>query len=142
VLNDNSEAANLVPFSQFSSDLANGELPTFSYIVPNVLDDAHDGTLAQADLWLKQNIQPLLASATFQKDGLLIITFDEAEDSDTTHGGGHIATLIVSPKGKTGFQSQTLYQHQSTLRLILSALGDSNFPGASAAAAPMDEFFN
>ena len=142
VLNDSTEAGNLVPFSQFASDLTNNTLPNFSFILPDLLDDAHDGTLAQADTWLKQNIQPLLASTTFRNDGLLIITFDEAEDSDTSHGGGRIATVIISSKAKSGFQSQTLYQHESTLRLILSALGISNFPGNAANAPAMDEFFN
>jgi acid phosphatase len=141
VLNDSSEAANLVPFSQFASDLANGGLPNFSFIVPNALNDAHDGTVTEADLWLKQNIQPLLASATFQKDGLLIITFDESETSDTAHGGGHIPTVMVSPNARLAFQSQRLYQHQSLLRLILSSLGFSNFPGAAANAPSMEEFF-
>lgn len=140
VLNDSAEASNLVPFSQFASDLNKGTLPTFSYIVPNALDDAHDGTLANADLWLQQNIEPLVQSAAFQNNGLLIITFDEAEDSDSSHGGGHIATLIVCPKGKLAFQSQTIYQHESVLRFVLSSLGVANFPGASATASSMDEF--
>ena len=140
VVNDPTQAANLVPFTQFSTDLTANNLPAFSYIVPDVLDDAHDGTLAAADTWLQQNIAPLIASQQFQTDGLLIITFDEADDSDTTHGGGHIATIIISPKAKRQFQSQNLYQHQSTLRLILSSLGISSFPGASASAPDMSEF--
>ena len=142
VVNDSAQAAKLVPFSQFAGDLAAGSLPSFTYIVPNVQDDAHDGTLAQADQWLQQNIQPLLASSLFQKDGLLILTWDEAEDSDTSHGGGRVATLVISPKAKAGFQSQTFYQHQSALRLILSSLGVTNFPGASASAPDMGEFLN
>ena len=141
ILNDNTEAANLVPFSQFASDLANNTSPNFSFILPDALDDAHDGTLVQADTWLQQNIQPLLTSTTFQNDGLLIITFDEAEDSDTLHGGGHIATVIISAKAKSGFESQTFYQHESILRLILSALGITNLPGNAASAPKMDEFF-
>jgi len=40
----------------------------------------------------------LISSSTFQKDGLLVIVFDEAETSDSTDGGGHVAALIVSPK--------------------------------------------
>jgi phospholipase C len=141
VVNDSSQAANLVPFTQFAPDLAANRLPDFSYVVPNALDDAHDGTLADADGWLKQNIAPLISSPQFQNDGLLIITFDEADDSDSTHGGGQVATIIVGPKAKSGFRSQTLYQHQSTLRLILMSLGISSFPGASAGAPAMDEFF-
>lgn len=136
-----SQAQNLVPFSQFSADLVAGALPNYSFIVPNALDDAHDGSLSQADVWLKDNIDPLIQSSTFKNDGLLVIVFDESEMADVEHGGGHVAAVIVSPKAKPGFQSQTFYQHQSTLRLILSSLGVNSFPGASAVAPSMGEFF-
>jgi phosphatidylinositol-3-phosphatase len=136
-----SQAQNLVPFSHFPSDLASGALPNFSFIVPNALDDAHDGSLTQADAWLKNNIDSLVQSSTFKNDGLLVIVFDESELSDVEHGGGHVAAIIVSTKAKKGFQSQTFYQHQSTLRLMLSGLGVNNFPGASAVAPDMSEFF-
>lgn len=141
VQQDSSQAANIVPFSQFSSDLANNTLPQFSFIAPNVNDDAHNGTLAAADSWLQSNIAPLLASSTFQNSGLLIITFDESEDSDLENGGGHVATVIVSSKSKTKYQSQTVYQHQSTLRLVLAASGVDSFPGSAGNAPDMTEFF-
>jgi Phosphoesterase family len=80
VVNSPSELENLVPFSQFASDLANNMLAQFSYIVPNIQDDAHNGTLNQADSWLKTNIAPLITNSTFQQDGLLVITFDESFD--------------------------------------------------------------
>jgi hypothetical protein len=136
-----SQADNLVAFTEFSADLSSGSLPNFSFVTPNVLHDAHDGSLAQADDWLKKNIDPLVSSSTFQNDGLLIIVFDESETSDVSHGGGHVPAVIVSSKAKKGFQSSTLFQHQSTLRLILSSLGITTFPGASANAADMREFF-
>jgi len=136
VANDSTERSKLVPFTQFATDLANGTLPDFSSIVPNLCHDAHDCSLDTADTWLRNNIAPLLASPTFQQDGLLIITFDEA-GSDNTHGGGRIALVVVSPRARTGHQSTTLYQHESTLRLILEALGVTvvtQFPGAAATA--------
>jgi phospholipase C len=135
------QRANIVPFSQFGSDLGANSIPQFSFIVPNVLDDAHDGTLPQADAWLQHNIDPLLHSPSFQAGGLLIITFDEAEDSDTTNGGGHVATVIVSTKSKRNYVSQTFFQHQSTLRLALASLKVDHFPGAAASAPDMTEFF-
>ena len=141
VVNSSTQVQNLVPFSQFSSDVSNGSLPNFSFVLPDLLDDAHDGPLSVADVWLAKNIDPLISSPVFQKDGLLIIVFDEADGSDTTHGGGHVAAVIVSPKAKAGYQSSTLYQHQSTLRLILGGLGVSGYPGASAQAPDMGEFF-
>jgi acid phosphatase len=140
VANDSIQRRNLVPFTQFATDLANGTLPQFSNIVPNLCNDAHDCSLSTADAWLQTHIAPLLSSATFQQDGLLIITFDES-GSDNTNGGGRVAWLVVSPKAKRGYQSTTLYQHQSTLRLTLEALGISVFPGAAAAAPAMSEFF-
>jgi acid phosphatase len=141
VQNSSTQAANLVPFSQFATDLAHNSLPQYSFIVPNANDDAHNGTLAQADAWLQANIAPLIASSTFQSGGLLLITFDEGDQSDINHGGGQVATLIISPSAKHGFRSTNLYQHQSLLRLILSGSGVNTFPGLAGVAPDMTEFF-
>jgi acid phosphatase len=141
VQNSIAQAANIVPFTQFAADLANNALPQYSFIAPNVDDDAHNGSLAQADTWLQSNvIVPLTASPAFQST-LLIITFDEGNQADLDHGGGHVATVVVSPKAKKGFQSANTYQHQSTLRLILAGSGVNGFPGLSAVAPDMTEFF-
>jgi hypothetical protein len=152
VLNDSSQSANLVPFSQFSADLASDHVPDYAFIVPDLQDDAHDcpggvancadsQKLAAADEWLKTNIGPVLTSPAFTQDGLLIILFDESSGGDMAHGGGHVPMLILSPKAKAGFQSSTFYQHQSTLRLTLEALGIQNWPGMAASAPGMGEFF-
>jgi acid phosphatase len=142
VQNDPPQAANIVQFPEFSSDLAANRLPQYAFVLPNLANDAHDGTLAQADAWLKTNIDPLITNSAFQSSGLLIITFDEGDQSDAAHGGGQVATLIISSAAKRGFQSQTFYQHQSTLRLVLAASGIGSFPGQAATAADMIELFN
>jgi acid phosphatase len=138
---NSSEKYNLVPFTKFATDRANNTLPNFSFIVPNLLNDAHDGSLSTADSWLKTNIAPLIASATFQKDGILIIVFDESAGSDTQHGGGHVAAVVIGPKVKTGSKSTTLYQHQNMLKTVMKALGLSSFPGAASGATGMTDFF-
>ncbi|PYO94375.1 MAG: hypothetical protein DMD62_05965 [Gemmatimonadetes bacterium] len=140
IRNNSAQAANMVPFTRFAADLANGTLPDFSFITPNLNDDAHNGTLAAADKWLETNIDPLIQSAQFKQDGLLIIWWDESASS-STHGGGKVAWTVVSPFAKRGYQSTTSYQHQSTLRLMLQALGVSAFPGQAATAPDMSEFF-
>lgn len=144
----NPQVANevLCPFSQFATDLANNALPDFSFIVPNVDDDAHDGTPQQADTWLQTNIiAALSANSAFQSggDGLLIVDFDEAADSDTTNGGGHVSPVLWGPNVKPGFKqtSATLYQHESMLRTIMDALNLASPPGAAATAPSMTEFF-
>jgi hypothetical protein len=141
VQNDPAQVQNLVTFCQLATDLSAAKLPDFSFIVPNLCDDAHDCSLATADTWLKTNIDPLIQSPLFQNDGLLIIVFDEADTLDFTSGGGHVAAVIVSPLGKRGYKSIAFYQHQSVLRLTLEGLGVTKLPGDAATAPAMWEFF-
>ena len=151
VQDSGTQQANLVPFTQFPIDRAAGNLPNYSFVVPNVYDDAHNCpagmstcTLAQklsaADTWLQANIGPLIGDANFQKSGLLIIVFDEAETSDATNGGGHVAAVLVSPQSKQAYESTTLYQHQSLERFSMELLGVTTIPGAGATATDMSEF--
>jgi acid phosphatase len=142
VQNAPAQVKNLVPFTQFSADLPTANLPEYSFIVPNLCNDAHDCPLAAADAWLKTNIDPVIQSPVFQKDGLLIIVFDEADTLDLTAGGGHVAAVIVSPLGKRGYKSIAFYQHQSVLRLTLEGLGVTKLPGDAATAPAMWEFFS
>jgi len=141
VVNDSVQRANLVPFTRFAQDLAAGSLPDFANIVPNLCHDGHDCSLAVADAWLRDHIGPLLASPTFQADGLLIITFDEAHDSDAAHGGGRVPWVVVSPRARRGYRYDTFFQHASTLRLVLESLGVNRWPAAAADAPSMEAFF-
>ena len=130
VIDSAAQQQNLVPFDQFTADLAADALPHFSFIIPNQFNNMHDclegmpgctldDKAANADAWLETSLGPLVSSARFQAGGLLIITFDESEKGDIEHGGGRVATVVVSPTAKRGFKSTTFYQHESTLRLIL-----------------------
>ena len=151
VTGSNAQAANMVPFSQLSADLATGSLANFVYILPNSQDDAHDcpggaptctddEELAVADTWLKAHIDPLINSPKFG-NSVLIITFDEAQATDFTDGGGQVATVLVGPHVKSAFRSGVMYQHQSLLRTILQLLKVSDIPGAAANANAMADFF-
>ncbi|HEV2135460.1 MAG TPA: alkaline phosphatase family protein [Terracidiphilus sp.] len=145
---DSQQVANSVicPFSQFAVDLADNSLPQFSYIVPNVDDDAHSGTPLTADSWLQANVVTRLsASSAFQSggDGILIVDFDEAATTDTSHGGGHVVALFWGPNVKAGYQqsSSIVYQHESMLATVMAALSLSNPPGLADNAPTMGEFF-
>ena len=151
VLNSSAETANVVPFTELAADMSAGALPNFVYIAPNVENDAHDcpggGTactdgqkLVAADTWLKNNIDPLINSPGLA-NSVFIITFDEALDTDATNGGGQVPMVMVGAHVKSGFRSTTLFQHQSTLRVILDLLQVTDRPGASATAPTMQEFF-
>ena len=139
VINSPSQQQNMVPFAQFAGDLKANTLPNYSIIVPDLQHDAHDGTPAMADAWLQQNISGLLASSYMQKggNGVLFITFDNG-DGDAQ---GQVFTGVIGPRVKAGIKVSTAFRHENTLRTIMELLGLKNFPGASATAAPMNEFF-
>jgi hypothetical protein len=140
VAGSSNQRQNLVPFSQFAPDLNNRQLPDFSFVTPNMFDDAHNGSLQQADQWLQANIAPLLSSPQFKNGGLLLIVFDEAEDADATLGGGHVSLIVVGPGVKHGFHSSNQYQHQNLLKMITTYLGIDGNLGSAANASSMGDF--
>lgn len=133
---------NMVPFTQFAKDMAANQLPAYSVIVPDVNHDAHDGTLQAADTWLQSNVAPVLNQPYFQAggDGMMIVTFDEC-DGAVGACPEQVYTAVIGPRVKPHFQSSILYKHESALRTILDALAVTVYPGASATAPDMSDFF-
>jgi phospholipase C len=139
VVNNTEQQQNVVPFTQFPVDLAAQNLPDYSIIVPNLEDDAHNGTPETADQWLKTNIGPLLNSQYFQaeQNSVMFITFDNGYQDQQ----GQVFTAVVGQSVIPGVEVNTPFRHENTLRTIMQLLGLKNYPGASATAAPMNEFF-
>jgi len=151
VLNSSSQAANVVPFTQLATDMQNGTLPDYAMIVPDFANDGHDcpneasnctdtDKLAHIDSWIQTNVAPLINSPVFN-NSVLIYTWDESSIDDSANGGGHIPTILIGSPVRRKFQSTTMYQHQSALRLSMELLGIKDLPGASATATDMNEFF-
>lgn len=150
VINNQAQSANVVPFSQFASDLSNNALPNYSFVVPNDLHDGQgcpDGTtnctlsdrLAEIDSWLSTNMGSVLNDPAFMNNGVLIVTMDES-GSDNTNGGGRIPVILAGAGIKTGYQSTTTYQFPSLLQFSLNELGVTSVPGSGAGAPGMGEF--
>ena len=133
---------NIVDFEQFGIDVANGTLPRFAIILPDGCWDLHDGcsSLSKADSFLNTNLTPMLNLADFKTggSGLLIVTFDNSNGD----GAGKVYTALMGPNVKSGYVSNTLYKHENTLRTMLDALGIETYPGWSASAADMSDFFS
>jgi hypothetical protein len=139
VINSTAFQQHMVPFTQFSTDLANNQMPKYALIIPDDSHNAHDGTPQAADQWLQTNVGPLLNQPFFQPggDGVLIITFDNQDDD----GSGQVYWTIIGPKVKRGYISNTFLQHQDTLLTVLQALGIGARPGYTSIATGMAEFF-
>jgi len=139
VIKNRDQQQNVVPFTQFPVDVDAHNLPDYSVIIPNLENDAHNGTPEAADQWLKTNIAPLLESTYFQSEQktVMFITFDNGDNDEQ----GQVFTAVIGQSVIPGVRVNTPFKHENTLRTIMQLLGLRNYPGASATAAPMNEFF-
>ncbi len=118
----------IVPLTQLDADLANNQLPNFSFITPNLCDDGHNCSLQVADKWVGQMVSKLQSSPALGQNSLIIITFDEGS-TDTTSSccgmpvkaGGRVATILISPLAKPAYVDNAPYSHFSLLKTILAA---------------------
>jgi len=155
VLNNVSgSAGKVVDLSQLNLDLQNGKLPRFTIIVPDGNHDAHDcpvgmsscteaQKLAATDQFLSNTLDPILNTPDFQPggSGLAVITFDECGGGTNAGCGAAVYTALLGPRVKPHTVSSVPYKHENALRTILDSLGVKSFPGASANAADMTDFF-
>lgn len=137
--------------------------PNLSFITPNLCNDGHDSPcvnqtgqasqLANIDAFLKQWVPLITNSPAFKKDGLLEVTFDEADIADATSccgevagpaspnpgisgpGGGRIGTVLISPFIHPGTTSTVPYNHYSSLATIEDLFGLSRLGQAKTASA-------
>ena len=119
----------IVPLTQLSLDIAAGAFPNFIFVTPNMCNDAHDCDVRTADTWLEGFMNRLMPPLD-QSDQpyLIVLTWDEGQGNHSCCGlpaqaGGRIATILVSPQAKSGFQDSTPYTHYSLLKTIAAAWG-------------------
>jgi hypothetical protein len=136
---------NIVPLTQFQTDLNQNSVPQFAWITPNLCNDMHDCSVGTGDNWLKTWVPKILASSAWKDNGALFITFDEGV---TNAGccqyatGGKVSTLVISPLVKQGFVSHVPYDHYSLLRTIEEAWGLPLLKNAACdCTKPMSDFF-
>jgi hypothetical protein len=113
-MNDTNPTANQLPsslnqpFTTFQAIAASpggfANLPTVTFVVPDQQNDMHDGTIQQADDWLKANIIDTYQPWATTHNSLLIVTWDE--DGDNT-ASNQIPTIFAGAKVKPGNYTET-----------------------------------
>lgn len=152
VISSKTEQQKIVPLPQLDVDIAAGTVPNYSFITPNLVNDAHNkvGTtdlrLETADKWLSVFVPKLLATSYFKPggDGVLFITFDECDGASTGICGGDtelVYTAVIGQGVKPHSVSSAPYRHENTLRTMMDLMGMSPSPGAAATAQPMFDLF-
>jgi hypothetical protein len=148
VIDSPSCAQNNRPLTDLPAALASeATTPNYVFISPNLCNDGHDtpcvdgapGGLVSINGFLETWVPQILASEAYKKDGLLVITFDEADllnpktgeaccneptGPNVTKpgivgpGGGRIGALLISPLIEPGTVNDTPYNHYALLRTV------------------------
>src|SRR5215472_11807578 len=134
-----------VPIEQLSADLSSGNVPKFSYVIPDECHDMHgdppyclDGgnifdpqdqhLVSMGDAYLGQLVSQI-THAPFWAAGnnAIVLTFDEGDNSagccDANVGAGQVATIVITSHGPRGVQDSQPANHYSTLAAIQQTFG-------------------
>lgn len=132
-----------VPYAQLATDLAKNALPAFSFITPNLIDDMHDGTIAQGDAWLARHLPTILNSKEYKAGTTAVfITWDEGsggypiedcDDATVTDTSCKVPTVVISPTTPAGTRSRTFFDHYSLLGTTEQLLGLPRLASAASA---------
>ena len=125
------------PLTAFPVSTNYASLPTVCYVVPNDLNDMHDGTdpatIITGDNWMFAHLDTLRQWA-MANNTLYIVTFDEDADNTLTN---HILTIFYGPMVKGGIYSETV-NFYNLLRTIEDMYGLGH-AGSAATATPITD---
>jgi hypothetical protein len=103
------------------------DLPTVSFVVPNLCNDMHDCSVATGDAWARAHLAPY-ASWARTHDSVLIVTFDEHDGT----AANHIPTFVVGAGVRQTTSDQRI-DHYSLLRTLEEMYGLPPLGGATTA---------
>jgi phosphatidylinositol-3-phosphatase len=132
--------SHVVSMDQFYVDLQEGNLPNYSFITPNICDDAHSCPLSTGDQWLSSLVPKIINSSSFASSAIFI-TYDEGATSDLRGGGGQVPCILVSPFAKSGYVSSAEYSHYSLLATVEAIFRLGSLGRNDSTASPMSDLF-
>ena len=130
----NVPAANSMSFSAFNARPDYTSLPTVSFVIPNLDNDMHDGTIAQGDGWLQANLSPY-ANWAKANNSVLIVTWDEDDGGDNNQ----IPTIFYGAGIRTGNYGVSI-SHYNVLSTLEQMYGLPK-TGLAADAPPIGDIW-
>jgi acid phosphatase len=155
ITNNATRCSQIVPFTQFNSDLASGNLPSFSFVTPNILDDGHTtplnasscapsgSTIQCSDNWLKSFLPGIIRNPEFANT-IVFVTWDESvkPKNQNVTDTNKVLLIEVSPSSKKGFEDNTTYySHYSLLATIEKVYNIENLGRNDTTANVMGSLF-
>jgi hypothetical protein len=106
-----------LPFSHFPAPGHYASLPTVSFVIPDLVNDMHDGSVRTGDNWLRDRLDPYVQWAGTH-NSLFVLTWDE----DRFEDDNLVPTIFVGAGVKPGTYPAPA-NHYSLLRTIEEMYG-------------------
>ncbi|KAB8280488.1 phosphoesterase family-domain-containing protein [Yarrowia lipolytica] len=123
VVENESRLRNIKNFTEFDRDLKAKELPQWTFITPNMTNDAHDTDIDWAGRWVARWLKPLLSNEEFMKNSLVILTFDENHTKPLENKVLAILFGGAVPDHLKGTTDSTYYSHYSNIATVQANWG-------------------
>jgi PKD repeat protein len=120
---------NDVPTTKLDADITAGTLPVTGMVVPNLLNDGHDGTLLAADNWFKAWMLKIFAGPDWASGRLAVVL---TADEDDKLSGNKVLTVVIHP-ALSGKVVSTPLTHYSLTRFYEDVAGTTRLNGAATA---------
>jgi acid phosphatase len=115
-----------------------GTLPCAGMLIPNLVSDAHDSSLRQADRYLKTWLPTLMAGPDFRSGRLAIVV--TADEDDRSSAKNRVLTVVISRSISHKVVTTTL-THYSLTRLYNTVCRAGSYLGKAATAPAMPTAF-
>jgi phospholipase C len=156
------ELNKMVPDTQLATDLATGNVPAFSFIVPDQCHDMH-GTAScpsgaalnqEGDTYVANTVNAIMSSRTWQQgNNAIVITFDENDFTSAdcnahvpvASNGCQVPTIVIANHGPRGLKFNVPSNHYALLLSIEQAFGlgclQQSCPASGSNVQPMTAMF-
>jgi len=122
----------------FSTALAKGTLPAFSFVTPNLCNDMHDCPVSVGDAWLGRWLDRITASPTYRAGHTVVFVVWDEDDGSAAN---RVPLIVVSPWTHPGTRSAARFDHDSLLRTTEELLGIRAYLGQAASAPSLSPAF-
>jgi len=134
-----------VPVGELARDLRDGNVPRFSYVIPdechdmhgdppycldsgNIFDPQNQHLVAVGDAYLGQLVSEITHASFWHKaNNAIFVTFDEGDNTagccDANPGAGQVATIVITSHGPRGARDASPANHYSLLSTIQHTFG-------------------
>jgi len=147
-------ANNVVPYTQFASDAASGQLPQVSWLVqPGKTSDHPPYSICKGENWTVSQVNAIMGNQDEWASTAIILTWDDwggfydhvlppKGPNPVIQYGFRVPAIVISPYSIPGYVDHTFYTFSSILKLVEDNWGLSSLTGLDGGSNDMQASFN